>query len=464
LTCAAVCMTVAPAVAAAPPSIRLRADWYVVTTPYRYDVGQRYEAGWHRGADVRPAGGVVRAVTSGVVRFVGAVAGRRIVTVHDRTHGIVVTYVGLDGIHVQPGQRVTPGVTIGAGHAVHVGAYDDAHRERYVPIVGGTGAPGIGGTAGDDSLSGAVVGRLRDAALGEASPGAGQPGGGQLGAPIVHAPLVRDVLGAHGAPTASGALTAPAATVPARVVGRSLGAVTSTPSRSRVGTGTGSSGSSGAGPNELSGVGSVAPSAVKSTVLDIASFTGLIGIDLPASDRAAAPRTHRTLARGARVGAARRETLAALHTALIGGGHARAPGPANAPAPPPGSRAVTPTPSTTPMPRAVAAIAAGRVSADDLRPREPPHAAPHRPDRWSAHPLLGLLAGCALVAVVGRALRRRRGGREVREDQVGTRAGIGVPLLVLPQSIEPGSPEIEERAAIAWSDPPPDRARIPEHA
>ncbi|MBC7461554.1 MAG: M23 family metallopeptidase, partial [Thermoleophilia bacterium] len=184
----AIALTVVSPMAAraAPAPLRLPADWYAITTPYRYDEAHRFAAGWHRGVDVEPEDGTVRAVTSGVVRFVGAVAGARVVTVRDQARGVVVTYVGLDAVGVRAGQTVAAGAVLGRAEQLHVGAYDSARRSRYVPITGraAAGADGHAATGADRSMSGVIVGRLRDAALGRAA----------VAAPAVGAPTVADVL------------------------------------------------------------------------------------------------------------------------------------------------------------------------------------------------------------------------------------------------------------------------------
>lgn len=121
-------------------------------------------------------GGVARAVTSGRVRFVGTIAGRRIVTVATKLDGmdVVVTYTGLTSLDVKPGGDVGEGDRLGSGTLVHVGAYDAARRSRYLPVVA---APLMPAGGREDGLGGAIARRLQQAIDGTALPGNLRAGG-----------------------------------------------------------------------------------------------------------------------------------------------------------------------------------------------------------------------------------------------------------------------------------------------
>lgn len=133
--------------AEAAPSLALRADWYRIVDPYRYVEARRYEGGWNRGADVQAVGGVVRAPVSGRVRFVGEVAGRGIVTVDARLGGmpVVLTFTDVRDAPLHRGDTVRVGDVLGAASRLHVGAYDQARRTRYLPVVGAAATAGGAG-------------------------------------------------------------------------------------------------------------------------------------------------------------------------------------------------------------------------------------------------------------------------------------------------------------------------------
>ncbi|MCW2949175.1 MAG: hypothetical protein JWN41_188 [Thermoleophilia bacterium] len=159
-------------VARADEQVHLRADWYAVTIPYRYVERERYQAGWHRGADVRVLDERVRSVTPGVVQFVGTVAGRHIATVVDSSLGATITYVGLQSIAVHPGQRLVTGTIVGRASDIHIGAYDVRRRSKYFPVVGGDSRTSAPDMRNDDSaLSAVIVRRLSDAVSGSALAG-----------------------------------------------------------------------------------------------------------------------------------------------------------------------------------------------------------------------------------------------------------------------------------------------------
>ena len=190
-------------------SLQLPGSWYAITAAYRYEEADRFHRGWHRGADARAAGSRVRAVTGGVVRFAGDVAGRRVVTVLDADTGIVVTYVGLDMVERRAGDHVRVGDELGSADSLHVGAYDAARRSHYLPVVQAMHPlPRSEGSAAHATLSGAVVDRLEQAVRGVAT-----PGGAKVSDPLA-AVRVTDVSGARGgvrARTGSGGGLDPAA-------------------------------------------------------------------------------------------------------------------------------------------------------------------------------------------------------------------------------------------------------------
>lgn len=435
LALALLCPTMACAV---PATLHLPAAWYSVTTPYRYDESQRYAAGWHRGVDVRPADAVVRSVVSGVVRFAGTVAGRRIVTVLDAQRGIDLTYVGLDEVSVRVGQRLAAGDVLGQAGELHVGAYDAARRSHYIPIVGVAAATG---SAAGPSLSGVIVDRVRSAVLGRPSMR------GFAGA----APHVTDIIRPQ--------LAAAHGIDPARTIGVSLGVSPRPPARGR---------------------GVAAPqTALRSMLVQVEATLGL-----PAPPSSTNPRLRDVIrdeqGRGqhdavlrvdedmlqgvtpngylpsGRSGANAEPSVATVGRPGVPGsvrpGTPRSGGGSVVAAAPSGS-----SPSAAVHAPAPRKPQSSRMSTPAIGP------GPRESAIWRL--LGGVLAAVALIAVTMFALRTRHRAPMSKDDRVATRTGIEVPLLVLPQPIEFSSPQDEERAAIAWSDPPPDdRARIPEHA
>lgn len=172
------CADGASATSASPAVVP--ADWYEVVAPYRYEAARRFEAGWRRGVTARPGDGRVRALQSGVVRWVGMVAGRGVVTVRvpgtaRGSSGTIYTYVGVEPGTWRPGARIRRGAAIGGlsggdRRTVHLGRYDERVRWRYLPLVAGVrralpvrgtdGGRPTGRVARRGGLGGSVVSRL----------------------------------------------------------------------------------------------------------------------------------------------------------------------------------------------------------------------------------------------------------------------------------------------------------------
>ncbi len=195
--------------------LELPGGWYRITEPWRYDETRRFEDGWNRGADVVAADGVARAPIAGRVRFAGDVAGRRVVTVQSVLDGVpvVVTFTGLDGVRVRVGDQLRAGDAVGTGAALHVGAYDQRRRTRYLPVVTGGAAAAA---RGDATMSGVIAGRLLDAIEGRAG----------MFAPRVRAPLTGTPWASRRGVGASRASSAPSPWSPVRVLAAALDAAT----------------------------------------------------------------------------------------------------------------------------------------------------------------------------------------------------------------------------------------------
>ncbi|MBC7460843.1 MAG: hypothetical protein H7287_05735, partial [Thermoleophilia bacterium] len=334
-------------------------------------------------------------------------------------------------------------------------------RSRYVPITGraAAGADGHAATGADRSMSGVIVGRLRDATLGRAAAAAPVEGAPTVVDVLVAAPKAAPAAGhvAHtrrvarsvAQPTALTGLPVAATTIlgmrlVARVTQRSASGVTAP---------------LGATPAARGSRLDAAPGRVSALELRaIAPMHDGIDARLARARAAAESRHERTTSAG--------RPLPAHGSSGSGaaGASGRAMTAGNAPVP--GAPPALETPDARQLAGAWAwAGAAPSASAPAAHPRRIPTIAPHRRERWWSRPAPAALAGVALLVVALLALRRRRGAAGTEEDQVATRTGIEVPLLVLPQPIETCPPKSAARPAIAWSDPPSDdRARIPEHA
>lgn len=151
--------------------LEVPAGWFELVRAFHYDPSRPYDAGQHRGVDVRARGRDVRSVTAGVVRYSGTVAGRGVVTVLTRQRGkaFVVTYTGMGG-DVSVGDVVRRGGVLGRARGVlHIGAHDPVERHRYLPV--GLGASRRASPARDDgTLVRAVTHRLDAAVAGVTLP------------------------------------------------------------------------------------------------------------------------------------------------------------------------------------------------------------------------------------------------------------------------------------------------------